>query len=82
MPLDPAHVRAFLERDWALVQRAKDEHRRRRHAEGGAAEALRTVEALWQHARALDPGWPSAADREEDLETHRRVSEALQRTHR
>jgi hypothetical protein len=41
------------------------------------AERIRIGEELRRKYQELHPEWPSAADREEDLQTHIRVSEML-----
>src|SRR5262245_32316771 len=78
-PIDAASVRAYLARDWAAFERANDAHRasqRRRHGPGAG---LQVSEQLRAQACAIHPGWPSAADREEDLQTHARVAALLAR---
>lgn len=73
---DPEHLRAFVRRDWAAIARAKDACFR----DGPSpTERLRIASALWEHARALHPGWPSEAQRDADRANHLRVSDALRR---
>lgn len=68
---------AYAGRDWAAIEESK----RRRWAEQKgrmtAAEALAVGDALRRHAALVRPDWPTAADREEDLAVHVRVSESL-----
>jgi hypothetical protein len=45
------------------------------------AEILAVADGLYQQARALNPGWPTPEDREEDLRSHIRVAELLQRAY-
>src|SRR5512140_2676952 len=46
-------------------------------AREGAGEGLLIADELRRHAQRLHPDWPSDEDRQEDLETHIRVSAAL-----
>jgi hypothetical protein len=41
---------------------------------------LRVADVLRDQAQLLDPTWPHEKDREEDLETHRRIAAALRKT--
>ena len=43
--------------------------------------ALAVADGLRRHVKALRPDWPSAEDRERDLEVHARVSEGLRSVH-
>lgn len=67
---DPTLLRAFANRDWRRAREAKRDYWRARLDRGGLAEAIRITESL----RGPDD------HREEDLETHRRVAEALAKT--
>jgi hypothetical protein len=60
-------VRAFLDRPWHRLRRAKDRYLAARVAEMGADEAFRMAAELNAHARAMGAQW-SAADREADLD--------------
>ena len=75
-----ASVRAYLARDWDAARERKRTYWSDRLVRGGLAEALRVTEQLRAWMKSLDPDWPSKEDREEDLETHRRVAAALART--
>jgi hypothetical protein len=74
-----SEVQAFLDRDWAGIERAKRTHWSARRRAGGLAEATRVMSGLRAHASRLRPDYPTPADREADLETHRRVAAALAR---
>ena len=70
---------AFVRRDWQAVAESK---RRRWAAQKKgmtAAEALHVGDELRDHAHTLLVGWPTDADRREDLAPHVRVSESLRR---
>lgn len=71
---DPAAVRAYLARDWSAARERKRAYWRDRLQRGGLGEALAITEQLRVGS--------TEQDREADLETHRRVAEALARTPR
>jgi hypothetical protein len=78
--LDPAAVRAYLARDWSAIRAAKRSYWRARLDRGGLAEAARVSEQLRVQAQRDNPTWPTEQDREEDLESHQRVAQALRST--
>jgi hypothetical protein len=78
--IDPASVRAYLARDWRLLRTHKRAYWRARLERGGLVEALAITEQLRADLQDRDASWPSEHEREEDLETHRRVAAALART--
>jgi hypothetical protein len=77
LALDPDDVRADLARDWGRASEARARYWAERKARRGLAEVLRVADQLRASARALDPTWPTEAQREEDLATHQRVAAAL-----
>jgi hypothetical protein len=77
--LDPADVRAYMDRPWAAQAQQKIEYWRARKARFGLAEVFRVDELLRRQAQLIDPTWPHEKDREKDFETHQRVSEALRK---
>lgn len=68
--MSAANIRAFVQRDYALLGRLKEEHRARRHREQGASATLEIAEALFEHARQVSPNFRSERYRQEDLEHH------------
>jgi len=62
-------------RDWALVRASKEAYWRSLDP----ATRLRLADELRQHALALHPDWPSAAQRAADYEAHVCLSERLER---
>lgn len=72
----PEAIRAYAARDWARLRESKRAYWRARMDRGGLDEAVRVTELL------RDPHEPSETSREEDLQTHQRVAEALARTPR
>ncbi len=72
-------LRAFLDRDWAALDRDKDRYWREHARERGAAAAVRIADDLRRHVLSVRPDWPSEEERAEDLATHLRVIEVLRR---
>ena len=72
-------IREFIARDWRAARESKDAYWGDRIARLGPHEGLRIADELRRQALALDPAWPSAADRREDLLVHERVSDLLRR---
>jgi hypothetical protein len=69
----------FARRDWQLLSDLKADYWAAFKAEHGAAAAIRVSDELRRHTQQQHPGWPTEEDRRQDLETHARVSAALQR---
>jgi hypothetical protein len=78
--IDPASIRAYVARDWGLLRARKRAYWRARLDPGGLVEALAITEHLVPRYGTRPPSWPTEQEREEDLETHRRVAAALTRT--
>ncbi len=78
-PFDPAALRAYRDRDWASVRRAKEQFWAEDHATRGPLAGQKACAALGEHARAVDPTWPNEAQREEDLAHHIELSAKLLR---
>lgn len=76
---DPESLRAFRDRDWKAVREAKEQFWAEDHRRGGPLSAFALSAALWGHARALDPMWPSAEQRAEDLTHHIELADRIQR---
>ncbi len=77
--LTRAAIRAFVQRDRAGVDDAKQEFWLGRKRALGPAEGIRIANALREQVIAQHPGWPSPEERAADLATHERVSAALRR---
>jgi hypothetical protein len=84
--IDPAALaasaRAYVARDWQRARDLKRTYWRARLDRGGLTEALAITDQLRRELKQRVPTWPSEREREEDLETHRRVAAALARTPR
>jgi hypothetical protein len=75
--MDAEDLRAFANRDWRAVARAKREYQARLFREQGPAAMVRMARELFAHARAVKPDWPSAREREADLLHHVELKRAL-----
>ena len=78
-PVITRGIRELVGRDWAAVRRVKDSYWAERIARLGAAEGFRIADELRRQARLQHPGWPTAAERREDLAAHARLVERFQR---
>lgn len=72
-------LQAFRNRRWDLVRAAKEEFWANESRTRGPQAGFSAGEALWEHARAMDPGWPSEESRRFDFEHHVALCEKLQR---
>lgn len=79
LEMKPEELRAYADRDWAAVARAKTSARLEEYRRTGPAGSIRIVDRLQQEARALHPEWPTAAARRADLDHHARLSARLGR---
>jgi hypothetical protein len=78
----PEDITRFAGRDWEAIDASKTaswlEERRRR----GVRWCFEVADGLRRQVARQQPGWPTAADRRADLETHVRVGEALRHVRR
>ena len=75
-------IRQFVCRDWSQVAEAKTRSWLDSKRGRSLADVLITGDQLRRYAQSMRPDWPSAAERDADLATHRRVAEALHATGR
>lgn len=75
-------IEDYVARDWAAVRAAKDEYWATRIRRLGPLEGLRIADELRRQMLAIDPHWPSEAERRRDLADHHRVAELLRRADR
>lgn len=73
--LDPDSLRAYAARDWGAPERLARVARSAQPVD----EKVRLAIALYEAARETRPGWPSEADRRQDLQSHRRLRALLDR---
>jgi hypothetical protein len=71
-------IREYVARDWLAARAAKDAYWGERIARLGPIEGLRIADELRRQAILQDPGWPSPADRRQDVLFHARLAELLQ----
>jgi hypothetical protein len=72
-------IQHYVSRDWQRARDAKDEYWAVRIRRLGAGEGLRVADELRRQAIALNPNWPTAEDRQEDMSAHLRLAELLRR---
>jgi len=77
--MNPDDLRAFAARDWNALAAAKRAHAAQVFRREGAAPLLRAARELFEHARAVNPAWPSARDRAADLAHHVELKRLLAR---
>jgi hypothetical protein len=75
-------IAEFVARDWAAARAAKDAYWAARIRRLGPLEGFRIADELRRQMLAIDPQWPSEAERRDDLANHQRVSELLCRADR
>lgn len=75
-------ITEFVGRDWSAVRTAKDGYWAGRIRRLGPQEGLRIADELRRQMLAIDPQWPSEAERRCDLADHHRVAELLRRADR
>jgi len=66
----PEDLKRFAGRDWAQAADDKRDYWARQYREHGSAPARTAATVLLLHMYTVQPGYPSAADREEDLQHH------------
>ena len=77
--MNPAEIKAYVDRDWHLIRELKDRYWATRKGALRPEEALRIADTLRQQVRILRPSWPSERERESDRESHTHVAECLRR---
>jgi hypothetical protein len=77
--MDDDGIRAYVNRDWALLRRLKDAYWAEFRRLHGPIEMFRIAEELRRQAVVMIPGWPTERDRAEDLAHHIRLAELLRR---
>jgi hypothetical protein len=75
-------LRAFARRDWAGVERGKQQYWIERYRREGAAPARLAATLLLEHARRLGVAGPDDADRAADFAHHVEIRDLLDRAAR
>lgn len=78
----PEDIAAFVRRDWAATAACKEAHWLAERRSRGVLWSIRVADELRRQVARVRPGWPTAEEREADLQTHVRVGEALRRVGR
>jgi len=71
----PEQIRAYCNRDWALIARSKSSYYAERRLT--PAQRLQMAAELYESARSRRPEWPTLAERDADFAAHVRLSEKL-----
>ena len=71
-------LRAYAGRPWHVAAGLKEEHWARELARNSLA-TFEASQALWVHMRQVNPDWPTAAERREDLAHHVALKRAIDR---
>jgi len=75
-------LRQFAQRDWSSMAAAKARYWVDQYRMHGAHPARRASLMLLEHARHVQAGFPSVADRATDLSNHVKLAERLNRAAR
>lgn len=78
----PEDIRAYVDRDWEAIGELKERFWLEQQRRAGVAGALQVADELRRHVVALQTGWPTPEEREEDMAVHVRVAAVLQRAGR
>ena len=68
--MNPADILEFARRDHEAARDAKRRFWTSAFREGGAHRTWQAAQALLEHVRGVQPGYPTHADRERDLADH------------
>ncbi|KIG19440.1 hypothetical protein DB30_02721 [Enhygromyxa salina] len=77
--LTRASLLAFRDRGWARVRSSKEAFWAEDTRVRGPMAGLLAGAALWEHARLVEPTWPTDEARKSDLEHHVVVAEKVRR---
>lgn len=77
--MDPSHLREYANRDWGAAERLDARHWRDEIASRGASATLEASQALRRHMELVRPDFPSAEERNADLQDHIAVKRMLDR---
>jgi hypothetical protein len=76
-PVITRGIREFVSRDWAAARNSKDRYWAERIDRLGPSEGFRVADELRRQVLLQDAGWPDAALRREDLQSHLRFVRLL-----
>jgi hypothetical protein len=68
--MNPDDIRAFVNRDWALLERLKEEQRVESYRSLGWKASRKLALSLYDHALQVSPSFPRKDAQDEDFEHH------------
>ena len=74
-----ANLNEYAARDWRIIENLDRLHWIREYRQHGPEATVRASMALWEHLRQIRPEWPTAQDRQEDLDHHILLIQIFQR---
>ncbi|MCK6553531.1 hypothetical protein L6Q96_02925 [Candidatus Binatia bacterium] len=77
--MDADALRAFASRDWEAIAASKRRHWAHALRSRGPEALFQVALRLRDHARALQPDWPTAHERARDLADHIELKQLLDR---
>jgi hypothetical protein len=80
--VDRDALRRFAQRDWSALADAKRDYWAEQYRTRGPEAARRASLLLLEHARHIQPGFPTEADRSADLASHIETCDRLDRAAR
>lgn len=75
--MDPADIRAFVQRDRAAVEEAKRAHWVAAYRRLGPDHTVRAAARMYAYARAVRPDFPTASELADDLAHHVALKQRL-----
>lgn len=69
----------YAARDWQIIADQDRLHWVREYRLHGPEVTMRASMALWEHLHRVRPEWPTAQDRQEDLDHHLLLIQMFQR---
>ncbi|MBK9262102.1 MAG: hypothetical protein IPM54_20145 [Polyangiaceae bacterium] len=72
-------IRAFVKRDWALLERLEEDQRAESYRTLGWQASRKLALSLYDHALQVSPGFPQKDAQAEDLDHHIPVKRLIDR---
>ena len=69
----------FVKRNWRIMETLDQKYWSERIEQEGPGVALQAAHALWLHMKTVNPSWPAAGDRKNDLDAHVALKRLLDR---
>jgi len=77
--MDGDAIRAFAHRDWTLLEQLDREHWVETYRRGGGMIGFQVAAGMAEYVRRTRPEWPTAAERQRDLEDHIELKRRIDR---